>query len=119
MGVQWAPVLIEQCADARQARLSIRFPSKVAAVICAGGVGEQFVHAPRAHVDVPFVRMEPEALVPVDAVQPQRERHGQNDQQHIENPGDASAESQEMIGPKGQSQSSTPSPNMGCPLEGP
>jgi hypothetical protein len=57
--------------------------------------------------------MKGEALVPVDAVQPQRKRHDQNDQQNVEDPGNTSAETQKMIGPKGQSQSSTPLPNKG------
>ena len=54
------------------------------------GLGEEVEHAPRAHVDVPFVGVKAESGVPVQAVQPEGKAQGEDEQQGNQGPGEAS-----------------------------
>ena len=71
MRVERASVFIQEGADTRQTRFCLRFTTHIAAILGLRGVCKQIIHAPRPHVDVTFIWVESEPLVPIYAIQPQ------------------------------------------------
>ena len=87
VGIQWAAFGVEESGQAPQSRFRHRMLHEIAATRRVGFIGEQGIHAVRAHEDVPLVRMEGVALVPVDAVQTQGQCDRHYCRQHEERPG--------------------------------
>ena len=87
MGVQWTAFGVEEVAEAAETGLRLGVIIQVAAGGCVGRVGKQRVHAVRAHIDVALIGVVGIAAVPVDAVDAQRQRNGQDGRQHEERPG--------------------------------
>ena len=79
VGVQGAAVGVQQHRQAGKPRLRLRMVRQTGCV--PGRFGEQVVHAARPQVEGPLVRVKPMPRVPVNPVEPQDSRRGQDGQQ--------------------------------------
>ena len=102
MRIERASVLIQEGADTGQTRFGLWFTSHIAALLGTGSVRQQIIHTPRPHIDIPFVWVECEPLIPIDAVEPQPKGHNYNQQQYVERPGNTPMETEKVAGPKYQ-----------------
>ena len=75
MRVQWTRVLVEERANARDAG---RVERKIAVGVDlpAWSVGERAVHVVRTEIDRAFVGVEEVAVVPIDALEPEAQGYG-------------------------------------------
>ena len=94
MGIEGTAVWVKEGSDPSQTGLRFGVVYKVSAVIGVRTIGEQGIHAVRAHVDVPLIRVEGVAVVPVDAVQPQGQCDDDDTRQHEERPGNPAVQCQ-------------------------
>ena len=94
MGVQRTAFRIENVAESGEAGLCSRLVVKVTTGGGMWSIGEQRIHAVSPHVDVPLVGMETIPVVPVDAMEPQRQRHSDDSRQQEERPGNPAVQAQ-------------------------
>ena len=98
MRIKRAAAGVKEISQPIQPRLGVGLFDQIPAGFGAGFVGQQPVHTIGTEINIPFIGMKAETLIPIDAVQPQRQGHGHNSRQHKKRPGNPAVKGKDLRG---------------------